>query len=192
MRIDKKLNLVVPIEREDGSILYVHSTPLRHEVFEKYCLIIGQTFSAIYTGGLNISSGPRLAAMLLKQIAVAGELWDGDEGVERGLVAEIIRVSNVLVLTADRGWATVPMYDAIKQELLSEDELSEAQGAITFFIVASAMHTRQQLGSVLSSFTRLWSLLTTPLTVTEYASSLKTSTETATLVGKLDRSSTPS
>ena len=63
--IDKRLNLVVPIDRDDGTILYVHSTPLPRPVFERYVRVIAKTFAEIVTGGYSAAAGPRIAALLL-------------------------------------------------------------------------------------------------------------------------------
>ena len=62
MHINRKLNLVIPIERADGSQIFTHSTPISAEVFDKYFLVIAKTFSAIYSEGLGPLGGPRVAA----------------------------------------------------------------------------------------------------------------------------------
>ena len=55
MKIDKKLNLIVPVYGDDEKTIrcYVHSTPISRETFERYFLIIGQTF------GADLLPGPR-------------------------------------------------------------------------------------------------------------------------------------
>src|SRR3954465_11092498 len=94
LRIDKRLNLVIPIETSIGTV-FVHSCPIRREIFEKYFLIISKTFAAIYSEGLNVIAGPRVALMMLKQIAINANAWEGNDGVESGLLNEIRRITNV-------------------------------------------------------------------------------------------------
>ena len=50
-------------------VAYVHSTPIAREVFERYFMVIAQTFSAIYGNGLGRVGGPPVAMLLLKQVA---------------------------------------------------------------------------------------------------------------------------
>jgi hypothetical protein len=57
-------------------------------------------------------SGPRVAAMILKDKAIELGVWDGPEGVERGLIQEIRRLANVFVPT-DKGWETIPINEAV-------------------------------------------------------------------------------
>lgn len=192
MQIDRKLNLVVPVERDDGTTIWIHSMPLSQEVFERYFLIISKTFAAIYSEGINVVGGPRVAALMLKRIAELDGSWEGAEGVAAGLKTEIQRLSNVVTLHPENGWVTSTLYEAQRAELLSPDELSEAEGFITFFMVASAMHKRSQLVTLLDGLSRLWGALTTSSSVTEWAASLKTSTAAETSGAKVTRSSIPS
>jgi len=173
MKIDRKLNLVLPIERED-EVLYVHAMPISQDVFETYFLPISKTFTAIYSEGLSVIAGPRVAALMLKQVSQAIGVWDGPGGVQGGLMAEIRRLSN-LVRPTDKGWETLPLYDAISREILSQDEISEVEGAVTFFSVVSAMHTRSDLKGILAGLERCWDASPTSSNATEFASSLKTS-----------------
>jgi len=89
MKLDKALNLVIPIDQDEGRI-YVHSTPISLEVFEKYFLAISKTFAAIYSEGLNVLAGPRVAALMLRRVS-------DDLGLDTGLIDEIRRLSNVIV-----------------------------------------------------------------------------------------------
>lgn len=189
MRLDNKLNLITEIETEDKTTIYVHSTPISREVFEKYFLIISKTFAAIISEGLSFISGPRVAAMLLKKIAVDQGDWEGRAGVEMGLMAEIRRLSNV-VMPSETGWVTVPFQDAIDKKLLDGDDIAEVEGLICFFICASAMSRRTEVASVLERM-RLWGSQTTSLNSTAYAASLPISTETETSALTANTSSVP-
>ena len=173
MRIDKRLNLVTEVEVSEGSI-FVHSTPISRDVFEKYFLIISKTFSTIISEGLSFVSGPRVAAMMMKKVAVDAGIWDGPDGVQNGLIAEIRRLSNV-VMPSPQGWKTLPYQSAIDSGLLDPDDVAEVDGLIAFFICASAMSRRNEIGPVLDKM-RLWGSATTSLNSTEYSASLPIST----------------
>lgn len=190
MKLDRKLNLVVPVEVDSGTI-YVHSMPVTREVFEQYFLVISKTFSAIYSQGLHAAAGPRVAAMLLKSIAVDLGQWEGPGGVENGLMNEIRRLTNV-VMPGSSGWTTVPYDTASAQGLLSDDDKSEIENAIVFFIVASAMHKKKDLASILTGAGKLWDSRIESLNCTEYARSLPISTETASTGATVAASSIPS
>ena len=53
MRLDKKLNLVIPIE-DDERTIYVHSMPISKQVFEANVFIISKTLSVLYEEGLTV------------------------------------------------------------------------------------------------------------------------------------------
>jgi len=177
MRLDKKLNLVFPVETDAGTI-YVHSTPISREVFERYFLVVSKAFAAIYGEGLQLIAGPRVAYLMLKKIAEDRGEWDGADGVHNGLIAEIRRLTNVVVST-DRGWRPIPYHIAVEHGQLDEQDVAEVEGMLCFFTCASAMHLRSQLTAILAGMTSLWGAQTTSLTCTEYAASLTTSTVTA-------------
>ena len=176
MRIDKRLNLVVPVFREDGSRMFVHSAPISSEVFENYFEIIGQVFTIIYTGGFNVFSGPRIAAMMLKKVAKERGIWEGPEGVKLGLVAEINRLTNVMAIGKNGGWEMIPFEDAKNKGMLEPFEISEVEGAVTFFILVSCMHKRVSQAEILAGATKLWDARTESLNCTDYMSSLQTLT----------------
>lgn len=179
MKIDKALNLVCPVETDDG-VYYVHSTPIGREVFERYFLPISKTFAAIFAEGLNTLAGPRVAAWMLKSISMEMGIWDGDTGVSIGLMEEIRRLTNVAVPSPD-GWKTVPLYDALKSGFLDQRDVDEAEGAIVFFTCISLMAKRDQAKHFVTQMCTLWNTRTTSLSTTAYAASLPISTETETL-----------
>lgn len=176
MRINRKLNLVIPVDTDNGTI-YVHSTPISREVFEKYFLVISKTFAMIYRQGLEVVAGPRVAAMLLKTVATDLGVWEGVEGVENGLVAEMRRLTNIVIPKDGKGWDTMGLQDAIDRDLLDEDDVSEVEGAVTFFTCASSMHRKTELPAILAGMTSLWDAQTTSSSFTEYRDFLATSTE---------------
>jgi len=130
--IDKRLNLVIPVE-DGGSALYVHSTPIPRAVFKRYSKIIARTFNEIYGGGYGVIAGPRIAADLLESAARASNEWDGPTGVERGLLGEVYRLTNVAVPGASGGWDVVPYQIAVSTGQISEDDADEVNNALVFF-----------------------------------------------------------
>jgi hypothetical protein len=176
--VDRKMNLVVPVENADGSKTYVHSMPIARETFERYHLAISKTFAAIYHENLGPTAGPRVAALMLRSIAEKMGAWeygkDGTPGVEAGLMSEIRRLSNVIALTPS-GWAPIPLQEALDKNLISEDDKSEVENAIVFFIVASAMHLKREIAAILNGVAEIWDAQITLLSVSEFARSLPTS-----------------
>lgn len=175
MQLNKKLNLVLPLYRgKDQASVYVHSTPISRAVFEAFFMIIAKTFSSIYAGGLGVTGGPAVAAMLLRQHA---KEQGGDEylaEVDAGLFSEIRRLTNVVVLGPD-GWETVPLDEGLKRKLVDEDEAGEVENALAFFTVVSCMHRRGQLTGVLGVACDLWGARIVYSNCTEFAASLPTS-----------------
>jgi hypothetical protein len=155
MHIDKALNLVIPIEHEDGTIVHVYSVPVQTSVFERYYAIFGKTFREIYSGGYGITAAPRIAAMLMRDVAKQLGIWDGPEGAERGLFGEMRRLTNVIALT-ESGWAPIPIHEAIVKGILDEDEVAEVDNAIAFFTVASHMHRKADRKQIMEGAMELW------------------------------------
>lgn len=169
MKINRRLNLVVPVHREKD-VIYVHAVPISAEVFEANFLTISRTFASIYGLGLGPTAGPRVAAMLLKKTGK-------DMGLEnetQGLISEMRRLSNVVVPT-NAGWETIPLQDALDKNLIEGDDASEVENAITFFTVLSWMHRRDQLTQMLDEAVKLSGAQLESLNCTEYAASLRTS-----------------
>lgn len=177
MRIDETLNLIIPVPRGTHEI-FVHVAPLSRQVFEAHWLVLGKTFAVINAEGLSVIAGPRLAALALKDVAKGMQVWDGPEGVERSLVAEMARLSNV-VQPGDNGWASLPLTVAVQQGVFSEREKSEVMGAVVFFTVLSAMHRPKSLAALLRSTGDLWGTQTTSFNSTDFAASLPISTAAA-------------
>jgi hypothetical protein len=187
VKINPKLNLVIPVET-DGGLLYVHAVPISNEVFERYYLVISKAFSAIHREGLGDVAGPRVAKMVLLDVAARlGTLED----VQQGLIAEINRLANVLVLGSG-GWSPIPLHDAMRDGFLSAEDISEVENALAFFTVLSSMHKRKILDSILDGAASLWGALIVSSSCMEFAASLETSTETEPLAEKVIPSSIPS
>lgn len=179
MRIDRKLNFVVPIvDDNDQPYAYVHSTPISTEVFDKYFLPLARTYSSIFALGLGPIAGPRVADKLLKKTSMDIGIWEGAEGVQAGLVSEIHRLTNV-VMIGKSGWETVPWGFAKQNKLLNDADIAEVEAAIVFFTVSQACHPRAKLPEYLEAASSLWGGQITSLNCTEYANSLPTLTADA-------------
>ena len=176
MKINKALRMVIPIEQDDGQTFYVHASSISREIFEQYFLVISKAFSAIYNEGLGITAGPRIAALMVRRVA---EESGSREDVERGLLNEIKRLANVVISTPDRGWETISLHEAVTRSLISGDEVSEVENALTFFSLASAMHKRAEREGILKGAVSIWGGQITSSDLTEFSRSLPTSTATA-------------
>ncbi len=191
LTLNRRLNLVIPVETTPGVTVYVHSTPISAETFEAYFDVIAKTFTEIYAGGYNYVSGPRIAKLLLKKVATTMGVWDGPRGVNAGLIGEIRRLANV-VAPSGRGWAATPLEDALAQKVLSDEDASEVENAICYFTVASAMHKRAELRPILESAINVWGGRLESLNSTELSDSLSRSTPPESTGAKATPSSIPS
>lgn len=190
MQINKKLNLVIPIERDDGSKVYIHSMPVPRETFEMYFRVMAKAFADIQRLGMAVMSGPKIAEISLRQTATDANVWEGDDGVKNGLMGEIRRLTSI-ILPTPQGWQTLPLTDAIGAELISEEDVQEAEGAIVFFILSSAMSPRSVLEINLRATTEWWGSQVTSSNVSEFARSLPPLTKADSSGAKAKASSTP-
>src|SRR5882762_7244796 len=156
MKINRRLNLVIPVYQGDDT-LYVHSSPISPDIFEQYFDVIARTYSEIYSGGYGIASAPRIAHMLLKKTAEQHNQWDD---VQKGLLAEIRRLTNVIV-KGTNGWETVPYQEVLDKKRIEPEDISEVNNALVFFTVASSMHKRTILEGILNAALGLWGAQTT-------------------------------
>lgn len=195
MQISRQLNLVQTVELEGTGKVYLHSTPISRQVWETYFMVLSKTYSTIFSEGVGILSGPSVARMLLQRIAMQDGIWEGPQGVQQGLVGEMRRLTNV-IMPQGGGWNAIPFEMAMERNLLDEDSLAEAEGAIVFFICGSAVlrgpSQRTKLEVYLLGLTRLWDRQTSSLDSTAFAASLLTSTKDAPSTEKKEATSTES
>ena len=187
MKIDRNLNLVLPIELDEGTA-HVHSTPIDEAVFDRYFMTITRTYSAMLENGGSwmLTSGPQVAARMLKRIAQQDGTWDGPQGVELGLMAEIRRRTNILALTP-QGWDMIPLQSALDKGFVTGTDAIEVDNAVTFFTVLSAAMRRKEAESLLEAAFGLRDGQITSSTCTEYMSFLRTSTTGANTGAKAAR-----
>jgi hypothetical protein len=181
MRIDKRMNLVIPIVNEkDVEIAFVHSTPISTEVFSKYYLVMGKAFARIWAEGLGYVGGARIADKILRTVAEEMGIWDNDPtGVANGLVAEMQRLTNVIIAVPDRGWQLFTLHDAKKQDLFSEDELTEVDALICFFTLAWHLHRKAQFAQMTGTQLNMLGARIESLSCTELVNSLQKSKSAA-------------
>jgi hypothetical protein len=171
-KLNRKLNIVITVESDNGNI-YVHSAPIGRQVFEDNFLVISKAFTQVYTHGLGPVTGPRVAALLLKQEAQALHIW---EKTQQSLMAEIYRLTNVIA-PGDGGWESLPFDVAKKRGILDEDVAAEVENCLVYFTCASSVHLRAEQTVAWEGLSTLWGAQTTLLNVTEYMRSLQTLTQ---------------
>lgn len=201
MIIDKRLNLVVALDRGGGEPpLYVHSEPLRLETFKTYHLVLSKTFATLMGEKLSVTAGPGVAALVLEEVAKTTNRapgvtwWEGVDGVENGLLAEMRRLCNVVAPGPDgAGWAASPLQVALDRTppVLDEEELLEVMNQVTFFTVISSAAPRKDRPAMIRGAAYLFDGQTVSLNCMEYAASLRTSTPGENTGGRVAASSIP-
>lgn len=173
LKVNEKLNFVVPVYADDNEtiIAYVHSMPISREVFEAHFLLLSKTWAAIYAEGLGPLAGPRVASLMLHE--VAKKMNDPHSALS--LMNEVRRLTTVMT-REHTGWVSIPFQDAADHKMLNEDDLSEVTNGIVFFTLASAMHRKKDLNLVLTGAAQIWGAQISSLDSTAFASSLVTST----------------
>jgi hypothetical protein len=170
--LNKKLNLVIPVDTDKGKI-WIHSTPISKEIFESNYLLLTKTLADLYLNGIGPSFAPRIALLSLKDTAKG---MDETNDISANLIQEIYRLTNVLMPDPSGRWQTIPFVEVISKKFIDEQQLSEVENAIIYFIVASAVHLRSELQMAYLGLKNNWNAQTTLLSVTEYGNSLATST----------------
>jgi len=176
MRINQKLNLVVPFITGDDKTIYIHSSPISRDLFEQFYSELGAVFTNCMSG-MNEAhlalSAPQLAYPALKSITKKNGTWDG---VKFGLVNEIIRLTNVL-FAGEKGWESLPLEVAKKQGILDDNEESEVLSDLIFFIAISSVAPKQFRQAFLAAAGSIRNWDFTSSNSMEYMSGLQTSTE---------------
>jgi hypothetical protein len=174
LKIDRRLFLVQSIETESG-IIHIHSMPVSLEVWRNYFLILAKTYSQIFAQGLHSIAGPSVACLMLERLARIDGVWEGESGVQQGLLNEIRRLTNI-VLPTGKGWETVPYEVALSRQLIDPEDIEQIEGAIVFFICASAVlrgrNQRTKLEAILMMIDHLWGARSSSLDVMAFAASL--------------------
>lgn len=200
VKIDKKLNLVTNITRDDGAIVYLHVTPFPYEVVEEHCLLLGNLFTNFISqvGGLGAA---RVAAMMLrKKLQREQELRDEanqqDQQAPQAptIVDEIQRLTSV-VWNDGGTWKTTSFEVAMKQGIISPDEYREVEGEVVFFMVSSAIQKAHLIAPTVGSVIGMFGGQLVSSSVTAFRDSLQTSnppTDTQTQNAQPETSHIPS
>jgi hypothetical protein len=171
MRINERLNLVLTVDRGDGSTAYVHAMPIRRDVFDLHFLVLTKTLTSMYAQGFGPGTCQRMAARMLREVSKTMGVWDGPMGVQATLMIEIRRLANA-ILPSSNGWETMPYEDAISSKRLDEDDIDGVENALVFFTAASWVHSMKELGDEIYPM-----LETSSLNSTAFTASLRKSTE---------------
>lgn len=173
MKIARNMNLVTAVETENGTA-YVHSMPLSKEVYREHFFILSKTFAAIFSEGLGVVAGPRIAYLMLEKMASDAGVWEGESGIRNTLVNEIIRLSSLVYPVDGKGWDDQPLEVAIEKGIVDPDDVL---GELVFFTCVSAINKRDQALSTMEAACGLWGSRITSLSVTDWTASLPTSTQ---------------
>jgi hypothetical protein len=171
MKIARNMNLILSVDTEMGAA-YLHATPISKEFYRQHFFILSKTFSAIFSEGLGVVAGPRVAYLMLEKICSDMKIWDGTDGVKNTLVTEIIRLSNVVYPVEGKGWDTVPLDVAIERGVIDVDE---ALGELVFFTCISSINKPPQVKAMMEQVNGMWGSVITSLTLMDWIASLPTS-----------------
>ncbi|MFQ1290893.1 hypothetical protein REV13_19495 [Klebsiella pneumoniae] len=180
MKIDKKLNLVTSVTREDGSIVYLHVTPFPYEVVEEHCVLLGNLFTNFITQVGPLGSARVAAMMLKKRLKQEQEarLEDGkslsDLPKSLTLVDEIQRLT-VVIHNVGGQWKTTPLEVAFNQGIIDPDEYREVEGEVVFFMVSSAIQKANLIAPTVGTVIKMYDGQLTSSSVTAFRDSLQTS-----------------
>ncbi|HFO9957262.1 TPA: hypothetical protein ACHOTZ_004344 [Escherichia coli] len=170
MKIAKNLNLIIPVRTEKGNG-WIHATPISKEVFKEHFFILGKTFSAMFSDGLGVVAGPRVAFLMLEKISCDSGIWEGDKGVRNTLVNEIIRLANLVYPVEGKGYDTIPLDMALEREIIDLDEVA---GELVFFTCVSSINSPEQAKGTMDVVNGIWSTQCSSLNLTEWIASLPT------------------
>ncbi|HDQ6569781.1 TPA: hypothetical protein QBF19_003155 [Escherichia coli Ou:H7] len=170
MKIARNLNLIIPVRTEKGNG-WIHATPISKEVFKEHFFILSKTFSAIFSEGLGVVAGPRVAFLMLERISRESGIWDDDKGVRNTLVNEIIRLANLVYPVEGKGYDTIPLDMALEREIV---ELDDVAGELVFFTCVSSINSPEQAKGTMDVVNGIWSTQCSSLNLTEWIASLPT------------------
>ncbi|TQN80988.1 UNVERIFIED_ORG: hypothetical protein FHU00_0367 [Citrobacter freundii] len=170
MKISRNLNLIIPVQTEKGKA-WIHATPISKEVFKEHFFILSKTFSAIFSEGLGVVAGPRIAFLMLERISRDSNAWEGDKGVRNTLVNEVVRLANLVYPVEGKGYETIPLDIALEREIVDLDEVA---GELVFFTCVSLINSPEQAKGTMDVVNGIWSTQCSSLSLTEWIASLPT------------------
>jgi hypothetical protein len=170
--LDKRLNLVLEVERPDGSTCYVHHQPISRQMWKTHYTYLSIVINSLYADGFPPSTCARICYNRMQEIAEQQKERFGD--LQKTLFAEIWRLTNVMV-PGDNGLETMSFYDVMKSDkIFDADNLEEVQNFVCFFTAASWVHglNRKEREAFQLLMTSGFGVQTTASSVTEYKSSI--------------------
>ncbi|MEB0968332.1 hypothetical protein VC899_24620 [Citrobacter braakii] len=170
MKISRNLNLIIPVQTEKGKA-WIHATPISKEVFKEHFFILSKTFSAIFSEGLGVVAGPRIAFLMLERISRDSNAWEGDKGVRNTLVNEIVRLANLVYPVEGKGYETIPLDIALERGIV---ELDEVAGELVFFTCVSSINSPNQAKGTMDVVNGIWGTQCSSLSLTDWIASLPT------------------
>lgn len=173
VKIDKKLNLVSTITRDDDSLVYLHVVPFPYEVVEQNCVMLGNLFNNFFSM-VGYLGAPRVAAMMLRNAIKSRQDAGKLEAGMPTLVDDIQRLTTVI--WKDNGiWKPISLDAAFRQEILTEEEYRDVEGEIVFFMVSSAIQKAELMAATVGKPLDTYSGQLVSLSATAYRDSLPTS-----------------
>lgn len=184
MEIDRKLNLVLTLDKEVGRekdpetgeekkvfkpYAYVHHTPILKAVYDSHFWILTQAVHKLYSARMTPAIASRVAMGVLMQVAKEN---GAEKSITEGLLPEIWRNTMVMMQT-ENGYEQIPLHEA--ERSMPADDVREVRNYVSFFTAASWFHWRQEredglYPAMIDSGAQIVSL-----TSTEYLDSLRTS-----------------
>lgn len=184
MEIDRKLNLVLTLDKEVGRekdpetgeekkvfkpYAYVHHTPILKAVYDSHFWILTQAVHKLYSARMTPAIASRVAMGVLMQVAKEN---GAEKSIAEGLLPEIWRNTMVMMQT-ENGYEQIPLHEA--ERSMPADDVREVRNYVSFFTAASWFHWRQEredglYPAMIDSGAQIVSL-----TSTEYLDSLRTS-----------------
>lgn len=178
MKIDRKLNVVFDAPY-GNSICYVHSVPVRSEIFHQFFWTIGRVYSRLIEQGINTAVCHKLVYLALEEDAKLRNEWDDNiipetsetkHGIKSVFVNEIMRLTNVIYPTAN-GYESKPLEIMFLDQKFDQEDVLER---CIFFTITSLLSTRMEYLGFMARFAKiypLWQL--TSLNSTEFQHSLE-------------------
>jgi len=170
MKIDRKLNIIIEMDRGEGSKLFVHAAPVSREVFDAHWQMIAKAYGAIMNSDMA-GFATRVAMRMIRQVAE-------DSGTNADALADEIRLRATVVLQNGGKWDTIPLQQAVSGGMLDEEEAAEVDNNIAFFTCCWHMTPRAQRTEFLTGLARRWGVQTSSSDSTAWANSLRMSTAT--------------
>lgn len=146
MKINDNLDIILDIRQDEAgkATLRLFHTPIDRDVFELNYKLLSSVFSEIWGQGSfhAMSAGPRIASMVLKDVAKKQALSDSEDydpqnNISTSFLNEIKRLTMILAPSAS-GWEKIPVQSAIARGVIDLEEWQEAESSLVFF--TSAFH----------------------------------------------------